>query len=475
MDLHEKLSKKRIPQIIGVVLFIVFNTVAIVCGNIGHLRLAAFLFGGSLIYPISFFVLARGFRTLAKTLISTSVPIIVICSSIIYKEAALGLGSLVSVDYYITRIILISTITIPVSIFCVHQERFYFILNLLPSFVIITLYDPIYDFFGVGYDKLGMGTENYLIPTNLLMISSYLFFTLSQAFLRLKFDSIQILQSKKNNRLREFFEQLTHISNSENPTYGNLRSFFEEICVTAQKTLNIDRVSIWEFTENYDGMFCHVLWNKDMIEYPDSSFLAQDYPNYFQTITNTSFMAISDVMNSQELAEFRDVYFKPLNVRSVLDAGYKVDGTIRGVICCEKHHTNRKWQVEDFIAIQTLGDFISHAIATRQRMEQNQQLERLYKERSNQLDRSQKQISEYAYINSHVLRAPVARISGLLHLSHRVGQQEFDEEIRDRLFDSIKELEAVTQKINLALDLKTNPDSKEGALAKQKSRVAVKV
>ncbi len=82
----------------------------------------------------------------------------------------------------------------------------------------------------------------------------------------------------------------------------------------------------------------------------------------------------------------------------------------------------------------------------------NESLEERVKERTIILEKKNRQLAEYAHINSHILRAPVSTMMGLLNL---MKYQEFEGEEK-RLFELLSEtaqhLDDIIEKINTAVE-----------------------
>jgi signal transduction histidine kinase len=72
-------------------------------------------------------------------------------------------------------------------------------------------------------------------------------------------------------------------------------------------------------------------------------------------------------------------------------------------------------------------------------------------ERTKVLDRAIDQLHEYAYINSHLLRAPVARIKGLLQLLEYEHQEEANETLQ-KLIEECNTLEDIVGRISQAVN-----------------------
>ena len=76
----------------------------------------------------------------------------------------------------------------------------------------------------------------------------------------------------------------------------------------------------------------------------------------------------------------------------------------------------------------------------------NKNLESIVQKRTNALPQSNDQLKEYAHINSHLLRAPLAKIMTISNLLDR--GEEFSPELRELLVASSKELDEIIREIS---------------------------
>lgn len=90
----------------------------------------------------------------------------------------------------------------------------------------------------------------------------------------------------------------------------------------------------------------------------------------------------------------------------------------------------------------------------------NEHLESRIAERTSDLEHRNAQLTEYAFINSHLLRAPVARVIGLLNLMDKTDNAAKKAEITDHLNIAGKDLEEVVSKISLTLEEKSGSGMK---------------
>lgn len=82
----------------------------------------------------------------------------------------------------------------------------------------------------------------------------------------------------------------------------------------------------------------------------------------------------------------------------------------------------------------------------------NESLEERVKERTKVLEAQNKQLTEYAFINSHVLRSPLSTMMGLLNLISYSSLSEEDQKIYEHLKDTAQILDGIVMKINNAIE-----------------------
>jgi len=84
--------------------------------------------------------------------------------------------------------------------------------------------------------------------------------------------------------------------------------------------------------------------------------------------------------------------------------------------------------------------------------ETNSNLEKRVEERTKKLVEQNKMLSEYAFINAHLLRSPLSSVLGLIYLLSLINDEEERKEIIERLNDSAQKLDDVVKKIGEVLE-----------------------
>ena len=78
----------------------------------------------------------------------------------------------------------------------------------------------------------------------------------------------------------------------------------------------------------------------------------------------------------------------------------------------------------------------------------NQSLERKVQQRTEELKEQNDRLAEYAFINAHLLRAPLARIQGLVYLMELTEAMAHNELLFQYLQEAVEEFSEVVQQIN---------------------------
>lgn len=185
----------------------------------------------------------------------------------------------------------------------------------------------------------------------------------------------QLDEEKKfiENQNREFeanSKVLMNLAKSKNIQQGNFETSLKEIAQKTALSLGITQIGIWELSPNYETLTSLVIYNKDEMKYlPTISIKQIDYPIYFQAITSGEPINAPNAESDINTIEFVDKYLVPLGIKSMLVIPYYVDGTIRGVICCEHIHEIKKFDLVDFNFVKSTSDILTIAYKSMQRKE----------------------------------------------------------------------------------------------------------
>ncbi|NOS92289.1 MAG: GAF domain-containing protein [Cyclobacteriaceae bacterium] len=270
----------------------------------------------------------------------------------------------------------------------------------------------------------------------------------------------------RNATLEEHWHTLLNISKSRSVNFGDSVEALRDITKTAAHSLKTHRVSVWQYLKETKSIKCLMLyeWDTDTFK-QDEELQEKEFPRYFEALMKEEVIPADEAETDQYTFEFKDNYLRPHHIQSMLDTPYFLDGKLSGVICCE-HHEHRHWLPEDIIFAQALSDIVSLMFRALQRRQYearireqkkeitriNQSLEQRIKERTHELENQNQQLAEYAFINSHLLRAPLCRMLGLIHLIEVSDLKLKEMELVDHLKKSGDELDDVVKRINKAIE-----------------------
>jgi GAF domain-containing protein len=287
----------------------------------------------------------------------------------------------------------------------------------------------------------------------------------------------------KKQTLIEYQNSLLRIAQDESLFKNNLNHLFSKICDMAAHDLKISRVSIWILEENNTRLVRKQLHEIGGSKTESATLLRNDFPGYFSALETHPFVAAEVAADHPDTREFKDVYLKPLEIVSMLDCPIVVDSKPVGVICCENQYTQKNWTSEDVLFVQSLSVHISICYKNllindllnqvQQRnvdliekgneieamneelnslneelLTLNDSLEATVKRRTQELETQNQQLTEYAFINSHILRAPLARILGLAQLIASEAETIKDKQLLAALITSSHELDSIIRKIS---------------------------
>lgn len=306
------------------------------------------------------------------------------------------------------------------------------------------------------------------------------------AGMKQKTEELKALQdeiSAKKAILEKYQNTLLTLTRKEATLTSDLNDMIRAICVAAARALEVSHVGVWFFRSGGDTLTrSFQLTPRGSVE-AELAITRSQFPNYFEALQRQPFVMASDAAAHPDTQEFASNYILDDRIESMLDCPILLDGEVLGVISCEQQHQRREWQLEDALFVQSLADFV--AIGTQneriknllkqirqqnvdlteknneigalneeltsandQLADLNRNLEEAVRRRTGELEFQNQQLTEYAFINSHLLRAPLARILGLAQVISREVDTVREKELLTALEQSAHELDQIIRKIS---------------------------
>lgn len=283
---------------------------------------------------------------------------------------------------------------------------------------------------------------------------------------------------EKNAGLETYINLILELSRSREVIEGEFGQAVERVCARLQDTIKVSRVSYWSYNAEQDSISCRFMTPSHFFR--DVTHNLADFPVYGQRIKSKQIIAAKNVMFDPVTYEFGKVYLKEHNLCSMLDAPLVINNQLVGLICCENMTEEHEWRTEEILLVNALCDILTisyKALQNREYMEQirvnnielseqtfkinafneelrfiNEHLEERVHERTRTLEEQNQQLTEYAFINSHLLRAPLSRILGLTNLLYESELSNHERELVSHLHESGRQLDEIIHKISLTLD-----------------------
>jgi PAS domain S-box-containing protein len=193
----------------------------------------------------------------------------------------------------------------------------------------------------------------------------------------------------KNQILERNSKVLLNLNKSPEVHSGHLEKAFELISQQAAQLLQITRVSIWDYQPENQQIVCRKQYDQGGAQlFSEGAVIRQtDAPTYFEDVLTEKVMIAANAKQHPALVEFIDSYLEPLQIYSLLDVPFFVDGQMAGVICCEHQKEHKYWTLEEVAFVKSLADIITIATKTQQQLAQQELLRQNERRLFNFLDK----------------------------------------------------------------------------------------
>ncbi|MFA5137879.1 MAG: PAS domain S-box protein [Elusimicrobiota bacterium] len=134
------------------------------------------------------------------------------------------------------------------------------------------------------------------------------------------------------------------------------------------RTLGVERVSVWLFSEGGTRLGCEDLYLLGEQRHERGAALnVAEYPNYFASVRESRVLATPVVQTDPRTSEFRSSYLEPRGIVSMMDVSIRHQGELIGVLCFEHTGTRREWSLEEQEFGAAMADMASMAYAADER------------------------------------------------------------------------------------------------------------
>ncbi|MBI5497989.1 MAG: GAF domain-containing protein [Deltaproteobacteria bacterium] len=131
---------------------------------------------------------------------------------------------------------------------------------------------------------------------------------------------------------------------------------FREVCRYVVEKVKSTRASVWSFNAAGTAIVCDCMLDDLEGKYSSGTRLNEDdFPQYFKAIKDDLKVVAPDARTHPATACFRDAYFDPLDIKSLLDFVVLAGKEPVGILCCEHCGEIKHWSAADADVLHQLS------------------------------------------------------------------------------------------------------------------------
>ncbi len=157
--------------------------------------------------------------------------------------------------------------------------------------------------------------------------------------------------------------------------FWNFDDAIKRIIERAADLLEVERVSVWEFTDDRKALMCVDLFVRSTRAH-ERPRPVSSCPRYLATLESSLTLAADDARRDPRTAELTESYLIPHDVVSMLDAPIRRDGRLVGVVCHEQVGAPHQWAVLEQCSAGWVAGLVARAMDVRERRQLAERLER---------------------------------------------------------------------------------------------------
>ena len=211
-------------------------------------------------------------------------------------------------------------------------------------------------------------------------------------------------------RLKKQQAALSVLTTDQLRGWQSLEEIFREITQVSAETLDVERVSIWLFSDDNQQLECMDLYLKSKNLHTIAQALqAKELPEYFKFISQHRVIAANDIAQHPSTIEFTQGYAQENNICAMLDGTIWLNNKVIGVICHECVGSAREWTLDEQSFAGSVADLVCLTIEVDRRRKAETDLLKHQKDLEEIIENRTRAIESNAKIFQFLVeRAPVA-------------------------------------------------------------------
>ena len=141
---------------------------------------------------------------------------------------------------------------------------------------------------------------------------------------------------------------------------SDIEALYKTVCQSMVDNVGSTRASIWSFNLAADQIICEMLLDIRTGQFTKGTVLKEeDFPEYFEVMKTRGKIMAADAVTHPATACFDDIYFTPLDIRSLLDTVVMEGKRPAMVLCCEHCVTKKDWTLKHIQYLMEVGSTLS--------------------------------------------------------------------------------------------------------------------
>jgi GAF domain-containing protein len=148
-------------------------------------------------------------------------------------------------------------------------------------------------------------------------------------------------------------------------------TFLGLLCRHVVQAIGCSRAAVRMMVQTREGTALHCIAMHDAAGEPAPNvpdMVSRDATPYFESLLRDGCVLASDALHDADTAPFVDSYIAPMNVRSLLDVSFSVNGALYGSFSCEQVGQTQAWTPQQLMLLRQIASRVSltlmHAITS---------------------------------------------------------------------------------------------------------------
>jgi GAF domain-containing protein len=143
----------------------------------------------------------------------------------------------------------------------------------------------------------------------------------------------------------------------------SIDAVYEAVCQDIVEHVGSTRASVWSMNGMQDAIVCVKLFDSRDGSFQSGTRLGEeDFLPYFAAIKSDLKIVAADALTHPATSCFDEIYFTPLDIRSLLDVVILVGGEPVGVLCCEHCAEQKPWSEADVSYLGSMAALLGMAL-----------------------------------------------------------------------------------------------------------------